>query len=204
MTTISSAQVRMYAQSAGFPSNVLDLMTAIAMAESSNQTDVVNSIGAVGLWQINQPVHVSSHPAWTIAYLKDPLHNAIAAKSIYDSQGLQAWEAYTNGAYKKYLGTTPTQASSGSLGLDPGGQLPNQNWTDGLGNDLTAPFTAAASFADALQKSYDWIKNPHNLVRIAQVTVGGALVIGALIMISKPITEPIAKTAAKYGKLAAV
>ena len=35
--------------------------------------------------------------------LYDPIINVIAAKRLYDEQGLDAWGAYKNGSYKKFL-----------------------------------------------------------------------------------------------------
>lgn len=236
MTTISSAQVRMYAQSAGFSGSLLDTMTAIAMAESSNRTDVVNPIGCVGLWQINQPVQVKDHPTWTVAYLQNPLNNAMAAKTIYTSQGLSAWETYTNGAYKKYL----TSSSSGSSNaadasytnyVTPSGQTVDltqtpPGYTDASWKDLLRvlpPYelyklfqgsplpgtsgidplsalgsvgSAVGSIADSVSRAGDWLSNGQNWIRIAQVAVGAALVVAALNILARPITEPAAKVAA--------
>lgn len=71
-----------------------NLMAAIALAESAGKQGIVNSIGATGLWQI--------HPGGP-QYL-DPVANARAAGQKLSTQGLKAWEAYTNGSYKQYLG----------------------------------------------------------------------------------------------------
>jgi hypothetical protein len=78
---------------AGGPRDVANLMGAIALAESGGNPSIVNSIGASGLWQI--------HPGGK-QYL-DPMTNAQTAVSKYSTQGLGAWEAYTNGAYRKYM-----------------------------------------------------------------------------------------------------
>lgn len=94
MPTLSQSQIASVARSGGLPGDPY-VWAAIAMAESSGRTDVVNSIGCVGLWQINQPEHVKSHPTWTVKWLQNPVNNAKAAKVIYNQQGLKAWEAYT-------------------------------------------------------------------------------------------------------------
>src|ERR1044071_8543890 len=116
MATLTTAQMETYAALAGLPNP--PLWAAIGRAESGGRTDVVNSIGCVGWLQINQPVHVKSHPTWTQAWLKDPANNARAAQEIYDAQGLGAWETYPNGAYKAYYngpdpgaGTSATSAT---------------------------------------------------------------------------------------------
>ena len=92
MPTLSQTQIAMYARAAGLPGDP-DVWAAVAMAESSGRTDIVNSIGCVGLWQINQPVHVKRHPTWTVRWLSDPMNNAKAAKAIYASHAPQPWEA---------------------------------------------------------------------------------------------------------------
>lgn len=161
MSTLSQTQITAYAASVGFTNP--RLMAAIAMAESGGRTDVVNSIGCVGLWQINQPVHVKAHPSWSQAWLKVPLNNARAAKVIYNSQGLGAWEAYTNGAYKKYYGGTVVQASvEDDLGnlLAPGASQ--------LGEALGSGTGSLAMVA----KGGLWVSNPHNWVRVMYVVLG--------------------------------
>lgn len=70
-----------------------NLMAAIALAESGGNPGIVNSIGAGGLWQIHPPER---------NYL-DPVTNARIAGRKLSSQGLAAWEAYTNGAYRQFL-----------------------------------------------------------------------------------------------------
>ena len=94
MPVLSYDQIVQVARAGGLPGDK-DMWAAVAMAESSGRTDVVNSIGCVGLWQINQPVHIKTHPTWTVAWLQNPVNNAKAAAVIYRAQGMKAWEAYT-------------------------------------------------------------------------------------------------------------
>lgn len=98
---------------AGFDSSKIPTMIAVGMAESSGNSKAHNTNRATGdnsygLWQINmidklgperrKEFGISSNDA-----LFDPYVNAKAAKKIYDSQGINAWGAYTNGSYKQYL-----------------------------------------------------------------------------------------------------
>ena len=71
-----------------------NLMAAIALAESAGRQSVVNSIGAGGLWQIYPP-----EPGYL-----NPFTNARIAGRKLLTQGLGAWEAFTNGSYKQFLG----------------------------------------------------------------------------------------------------
>lgn len=145
MATLTQSQIYAVAVITGLPQP--KVMAAIAMAESSGRTDVVNSIGCVGLWQINQPVHVKAHPTWTKEWLKNPINNAIAAKEIYKSQGFQAWEVYTNGMYAKFLGKSITATPSASTASYTGYVTPT-----GEKVDLRAKAEAAGwSWDDALR-----------------------------------------------------
>lgn len=195
MTTLTQSSIKLYAAAAGFTNP--SLMAAIAMAESSGRTDVVNSIGCVGLWQINQPVHVKEHPSWTQAWLKDPAHNAAAAKVIYDSQGLAAWEAYTNGAYKKYYsGTSSSGGTTTAINAGyPGEGLVN-GLVDGTGSligsipgvggvtgAVTDTASGISSIAKAVWDAGKWLSTPFNWLRIGYVVGGGILTVAAVNMV---------------------
>jgi ribosomal protein L13E len=117
-----AALARLWVQ-AGGPPGMANLMAAIALAESGGNAGIVNSIGATGLWQI--------HPGGS-QYL-NPLTNARTAVSKFHSQGLGAWEAYTNGSYRQFLarggllkrfaGGGYTFGPSGHTDADVGGGL---------------------------------------------------------------------------------
>lgn len=195
MTTLTQSQIKLYAAAAGFTNP--SLMAAIAMAESTGRADVVNSIGCVGLWQINQPVWVKDHPSWTQAWLKDPAHNAAAAKVVYNAQGLTAWQAYTNGAYQKfYTGTSSSGTTATTAGLT---DIPGQIWdgtkwiVGGTAGSLTGSVPGLSAVTDTATAIEDvakagwaagkWISTPNNWLRIAYVVGGGVLTVVALNLI---------------------
>jgi hypothetical protein len=83
---------------AGGSRSYAPLMAAIALAESTGCSAEVNAIGACGLWQI--------HP-YVNGCLDGPA-NARMAVAKLKSQGLDAWQSYTNGSYKQFLhGSVP-------------------------------------------------------------------------------------------------
>jgi len=92
---------QLWIEAGGSPS-VANTMAAIAMAESSGNTQAIdhdaNGTTDYGLWQIN-----SVHGYNSALLLSDPLYNAKAAVAVYNSSGLEAWTTYTSGAYEKYL-----------------------------------------------------------------------------------------------------
>jgi len=123
--TLSIAQLVSLARQVGMTKQVnvagykgpLDvLMGAVAMAESSGQSSVSRSDTEVyGLWQIQFPTHRAALAKIGITsaeQLKDPLTNAKAAKMVYDSQGITAWEAFTKGMHKQFLPEAQKAASS--------------------------------------------------------------------------------------------
>lgn len=185
MPTLTQAQIQMYAQAAGL--TPADKWAAIAMAESSGRTDVVNSIGCVGLWQINQPAHIKEHPSWTVKYLQDPANNARAAKTVYDKEGFSAWEAYTgpdgvgsDGPWKQYYkgNSSSTATNAGVQWYDPFGILP-----DGMGGAVENAVPGVAELgkmADAVVHGAVWISTPYNWVRIGYVMAGGILFIAGV------------------------
>lgn len=217
MTTLTLQQTAAYARAAGFTGDALVDIVATATPESSLRTDVVNSIGAVGLWQINQPVHVKDHPGWTVAWLKDPSNNAAAAKTVYDEQGIGAWQAWTDGSAAPYLdaaraavasvgGGTPTgttAAPTATPTADPAGDKCDQaypksmDWIPGhaaardackAGNSgSTNPVDALGAVAKFIGAAALWISDPANTVRIVQVIVGGGLILVGLQRAGVPI-----------------
>jgi hypothetical protein len=107
---LSHAQLLQLWTGAGGPSNVSDIMAAIALAESggvpSKDNTGLNSDGSVdyGLWQINS-VHANDSVIKKIGWENrlNPEANAKMAVFIYQQQGLRAWSTYNNGAYKRFL-----------------------------------------------------------------------------------------------------
>jgi hypothetical protein len=109
--TYTYSQLEQLWVQAGGSSALAPLMAAIAMAESSGNPTAYNPSGATGLWQILGAVNPSDQ-----ANLTNPQVNAHEAVLKYQTQGLNAWETYTNGSYKQFYNgnVTPAQASAGS------------------------------------------------------------------------------------------
>jgi hypothetical protein len=193
--TLNVKQLMALARNAGFSEEQAPTMAAIAMAESSGRASVVNSIGATGLWQINQPVHVKAHPTWTQGWLKDPGNNAKAAKAIYDTQGLRAWTVYTSGAYKKYLPTSSViQSVYGdlpkwlmSIGESVLGTTEKAGKSVGQVISLPGQVTDFFDAAEAPIRSLMWLFNPASWVRIIAVIAGFILMSAGLLAFSKAV-----------------
>jgi len=97
---LTATQIYNLAQEAGFRGQDAINATAVALAESSGNTSVVNSIGAMGLWQI----YDGHYPdASRIAAMSDPLANARAAYAKFQASqqttcgGWWPWASYNEG-----------------------------------------------------------------------------------------------------------
>lgn len=125
MTNIlTNKQVANAAAFAGFKGKDLQIAVAVANAESGRNADAQNSIDCTGLWQINQPVWRSSHPAWTIEWLKLPSNNAVAAYTVWKASGWGAWSTYTGGQYQKYMSAAADAIANRVSGDVVGGSTP--------------------------------------------------------------------------------
>ena len=112
-------QLKGFARNAGFPEHTLEIVSKIAMGESSGNPRALNQKGdddSYGLMQIN----MINKPGYRLGDermakfglkskedLYDPQTNFNAAYQIYKEQGLGAWGAYTNGSYQNYQRANP-------------------------------------------------------------------------------------------------
>lgn len=200
---LTQSQIYAIAVAAGLPDP--KLMAAIAMAESSGDTTVVNSIGCVGLWQINQPVHVKAHPSWSVKWLQNPLNNAQAAKVILKQQGLGAWEVYTgpdgkgsDGPYQKYANAKIDTSTTADFDFwDPLDILPEGS-TDVMPD--VPGMDAVEAVGDALQKTADVLVNPQTWLRFAYGFAGVVLIAGGLFLVVR--NTPTVKSASESVKSA--
>jgi hypothetical protein len=163
------------------PSN--KIATAVALAESSGDTSARNPSGARGLWQI-MPATAAMVKA-DYSRLDDPQYNARTAHAVWKAQGWKAWSTFNSGEYLKHM--------SVDTGVRGDVQIPGAD----------ALHQIAAGVHDMVRGGA-WLANPHNWVRVLQVAAGAGLVIGALLILAKPVLEPAAAAAAKVATKGAV
>lgn len=159
MTTLSDSQIAGYAAGAGFTPAQIPTMVAIALAESSGNTDAVhhnmNGTTDEGIWQINS-VHKFT------GNLFDPKVNAAAARTVFNQQGFQAWSTYNSGAYTRYLGRA--KSAAGSSGA--------------------APTTNGVSGSSDLGNSVSNATNGKTWLRMGEFSLGAILVIFAILRVT--------------------
>lgn len=208
MAKWSRQQIAVMARASGWGARSEDV-SWVAMAESGGDSKVVNEIGCVGLLQINQPVHVKSHPKWTVKWLQDPMNNLAAGLVLFKAAGNSfdaPWaDSKTKGGIPEGWG--PHVSGSGSTGAtqtadDPcaylkgtAGYEPCRNSVD-KGEDYQDNPPGDGSLADtalqigrlaqAVAKAGNWLANPGNWVRVAYVVGGGVLAITAVSVVVRP------------------
>jgi hypothetical protein len=110
------AQILDALNTAGFPPSSLDIMAAVAVAESSWTNAIQKgqpyATTGWGTWQITPGNSVPS--VGVDMDLLDLYTNARAAHVKFMERGYLPWVTYTNGKYKQYLGFQGLGATSGA------------------------------------------------------------------------------------------
>lgn len=139
MAILSMAEIYTVAGRAGFTGRQRIIASAIAMAESSGRTDVVNYLGCVGLWQIYQRVHQPRYPHWTRSWLQNPNNNAQAAWFLSNGgRNWRPWEVYTNGMYRRHLSAAENAARTG--GKSTAVITTGNKWVNPLAGTITSGY----------------------------------------------------------------
>jgi hypothetical protein len=196
---ISAVEIARHAQAAGFRGADLQTSVAVALAESGGNTDahaVTSREDSRGLWQIN----VRAHSEFASANLYDPATNARAARAVLRKQGWRAWSAFTNGSFLLRMPQAGAAVQSLPLALETG-QI-----GEGVAREATpideieGALAGAKVGAETFTRINAWITTPANWARVAYVIIGGALVIGGVLILAVPMITGAAKSPA--GKLA--
>lgn len=205
MAVYDYAQLETLWIDAGGSKALAPVMAAIALAESSGNSDARNPSGASGLWQIlgnpfpGDPFNAETNAKMAVAKLKE--------------QGLGAWVTYTSGAYKKFLkgnvppGAVTTAATGGAGGTsttgDTSGLQEWLSWVPGFGIPLSFMAGQAGGVADVgsavaeigkvfseLVTTISWLFVPSHWIRILCFLIGAPLVlvgIGVMAFGTKPV-----------------
>jgi lysozyme-like protein len=115
MPQLTDQQIAELAAAAGFTGNDLDTAVAVALAESSGNSDAIGDVSlqtdvfgpSVGLWQIRS-VNPGHGNAFDQAHRNqqanmDPATNAANAYAIQQQSGWNQWSTYTGGDYRRFL-----------------------------------------------------------------------------------------------------
>lgn len=205
MAKLEAWEIASYAKVNGFAGNQLRIAIAVALAESSGDPSKTGRVGEKGLWQI----YPKAWPALDQGgNLYDPNYNAHAAYFISQTQPRRwnYWTTFNTGAYLLFLpkadegikralpvtqdelqAAQKARASSGTVGKLGAGDVAGA---------ITDPLQALTAIPGAFNRIGAWISDPSNIFRIVEVVVGGGLLLVAIAAISRPVVEPVVKTAA--------
>lgn len=192
MTRISPPALVMLAHNAGWSGG--DVLTAVAVALAASGGNTGRTGGIWGL--------PGTPPTLT------PETDAAAAHATQAAKGWDAFPKYRNNAYKLQIPmATAAIATAGTTAVitEPGkvigalaesaGSLPGSDMIDTLKSAVAPLYKAGA-----------WLSNQANMLRVAYVVFGGAIIVGSLVMIAGPgalggvassVVKPILK---KVGK----
>jgi len=199
MTQASPEQIAGLAIAAGMKN--VPVMVAIALAESSGNTDAIGDVGletaewgpSVGLWQIRsmnnqkgtggQRDEVANH---------NPAINAKHAAEISSGgTGFTAWSTYNNGAYFAFMG----KANSAAKNPD--------NTMGGSAAASTSGSSGGSAIPgfDFIVKFFKTLANPYTWLRLFELGIGATCIFIGIIMVAKGTSA--GKAAANVGKEAA-
>lgn len=191
--TLTAPQIAQWAIQAGFSGQDLVTAVAVALAESNGRIDATNtnSNGSTdyGVWQINS-VHsdeFAKYPQWW------SVENADMAHDIYAAAGNQwtPWSTFTSGKYTSFLLQATSAAKSPDTGNVVGG--PGDTKTVNIIPGVDSIAQSLSGFTTSLAAIAGWIGDPQNWERVGMVFIGGALVVGALIMVAGGPVSDITK-----------
>jgi hypothetical protein len=140
MAQLSAEQIAEHAYKAGFRGQSLTTAVAVAMAESSGNTNAHNGVppdNSYGLWQVNMigslgPARRNEFGLKSDDQLFNPDKNAHAAYEISNhGTDFGPWSTYTDGAYKDHLAAArkAEEEVTKNHGKAPGGHPKNGGTT---------------------------------------------------------------------------
>lgn len=200
-TVLSDATIGDWAKSAGLSGEATGIAIAIALAESGGRIGAIggpNFDGSrdYGIWQINEKAHpqlFAQYPEWW------SITNAKMMAAVSNGgTNWKPWSVYNNGKWLLYRqrGLLAAQLTA-STGTVKAGEAGSQTVTS---YPWTPAMHALQSIGGLLYKAGEWTGDPDSWVRVLQVAVGGALVVGGIALVARPLVEPVAGGVAGIAK----
>jgi Lysozyme like domain len=186
---LSATQVASYAITAGFPNAEVPMAVEVARLESGFDPNKIGKLDPrdLGLMQINSHYH----PEVLTINWRDGQENMSLAYRIWRQRGWGEWHTSLAARASLLAGTTDSKSAAASAKAT---QQQSVDVVGAVGDSLGA----AKAGIEALNRTGRWISNPSNILRIVEVVAGGGLLLVAIAAISRPVIEPVAKTAAEF------
>lgn len=184
---VSDATIAAAAAKAGFP-DVAEA-TCRALAESDGDKDIVNSIGASGLWQILRSAHPEFSKQWADGSWSDPNVNASMAFSVFKAAG-STWRPWVSSDFRMPQYRTRAAAAAAGHPSDP--------------NAIDATTVAdTSSGTTGFENVFAILTDPHTYYRAAMFILGIILCLKGLDMISGANVIPKVTQKAKQAGMQA-
>lgn len=185
---LNPVAIAIHGARAGWRGTDLTVATAVALAESGG-----NEAKPGGLWNL---------PGFPGG---DPAGNAAAAYARQRSGGWGQWASHRNRAYILMMPIATAAALSADVAAfikDPGAAV-GAVVSEAAGSlKLAAAAVPGATLIDSANsaltlgyKAGAWMAEPNNWQRVAQVILGGAMVVGSLVVLSKTALTNVAGSA---------
>lgn len=194
MAFLLGPTIAAHAARAGFRDKDLTIAVAVAGA-----TSLGNENHAGGLWGL------PGVPGG------DPAGNAVKAYERWRAGGWAQWSGYTSGRYLLFMPGAQASVKSAQVLeiINKGAEQAKENVETAIGAATTVVDAAQDAVAIGV-KAGAWLSKRENWIRIAEVVIGGAMVIVSLTMIANPeralggavgmIARPIVKGVAGAAK----
>lgn len=206
---LTDHQIAVWAAQGGFTGEDRVIAVAVALAESGGEyarVSAPNTDGThdYGTWQINS-VHAhlfTQYPQWW------SVSNAKMAKAVYDERkartgkGWDPWTVYKTGAYLLFMPRARAAVGAAPDSGDVTKQSDGSADPSAVGSTGTAGYSEAFALLDIgnifragfrpLVAASEWMGNADNWVRVAQVVLGVALVVGGITIVARPLVTQVA------------
>jgi hypothetical protein len=207
----SMIEIAGYAYTAGLRNpGKIAMAVAIAEAESGGNVKAYNGKGrddSYGLWQINMKAHTTAELGiGSKDALYDPVTNARAMVKI--SKSGSSWSPWTTYPLRAAAYLPPATAATAAFLANPENAAPYVVGGAQAVADATGVGALASTVADAVQtplRVVNWMTEPGTWIRIALFAIGGAMVVGGVMVFIRPATESAAGAVMKVvpvGKIA--
>lgn len=194
MAKLSMPAVAQLAWNAGIHDKTkLVVAVAIAMAESGGDTEAINSVPCVGLWQINCKGQMHG---LSVADAKDPVKNAAAmAKISKNGSDWTPWTTYTHKTYQRFMrsaseavGSVDTNGQTDLAGTQP--VTPGSDYTPTALDPMSGIVAGIKQFSDGIRNDF--------LIG-AVVVIALALIIMGFVILNRETISKGAKLATKVA-----
>ncbi len=202
MAILLPNQIAKYAYQAGLRNQGdLTKAVAIAMGESGGNTNAIGDVSlqngtwgpSVGLWQVRSlKAEKGKGTSRDENKLKDPTFNAQSMYSISGGgKNWTPWTVYNQGIYLIHM-----PIATAAVAAYMAGEGISQS-VDDVAESAESAADMASAVPEALDATYGWVSNRKNWIRVAQVMIGGVIIVAGVAYIAQGSVGGVTKMVVK-------